>query len=168
MARPMRLYKILCFGILFFVFARQGALAQCGEATQQSAASTAPNVLPPPQATKAEGWKVVLRLERNTRGMVRDVEVLEDPGKWRTAAISAAVRFANSQTYYDRITLASITVVVRFPQNAHGTPQVWQRPEPGVLGCVSSPPMHIPVPPPSWSFNTRPVIPVLAAQRTPK
>lgn len=165
MARPTRLYKIFCLGILLFVV-RQGALAQCGQATQQSAVSTVPKVLPPPQATKAKDWKVVLRLERNTRGMVRDVEILEDPGKLRTAAISAAVRFANSQTYYDRITLASLTVVVRFPRNAHGAPQVWQRPEPGVLGCVSSPSVHIPVPPPSWLFNTRPVMPILAAAGT--
>lgn len=168
MAQPVRLRNIVCVCVLFSVVAQQNSFAQCGQATQQPAVSTAPNVAPPPKATKAspENLKVVLRLERNTRGMVRDIEVLEDAGNLRTNAIPAAVRFANSQTYYDRITLASITVVVKFHQNAHGTLEVWQRPEPGVLGCISSPPPIRTVPPPSWLFNTRPVIPVLAASGT--
>jgi hypothetical protein len=173
----MRLYKILCLGILFFVLVRHGLFAQCGQTTHRSAVSTAPRLLPTLTIAKpySEDRTVVLQLEMTERGSVRDVEVFEDPGTLRAAALSAAVKFASTEKYLDRRTWPFITVVVRFPQNGHGTPRVGQGVVGGVPGCVSGGSMggYVPWPvaptePPSWLFNTPPVIPVLAAQRTPK
>lgn len=110
----------------------------------------------------------MLQLEMTHGGSVRDVEVLGNhPGKLRAAAISAAVKFANGREYYDRITQPLITVVVIFPQNGHGAPLVGQGVASGVSGCVHTTGVAS-WPPPSWLFNTRPVIPILAASDTEK
>lgn len=163
---PMRLHKILCLGILFFVLLREDAFAQCGQTTQQSAIPPAPNGLPTPKTDNrnSEDGTVVLQLEMTHRGSVRDVEVLGNhPGKLRAAAISAAVKFANGREYYDRISQPLITVVVIFPQNGHGAPQVGQGVASGVPACVHTT-GGVTSLPPSWLFNTRPVIPVLQRQ----
>ena len=137
----MRLHKILCLGILFFVFVRLSSFAQCGQATQQSAVSTTPKVLPSPKTANhdSEDRTVVLQLEMTDRGSVRDVEVLGNPGQLRAAAIAAAVKFANGRNHLDRFTWPLVMVVVRFPQNGHGVPQVRQAMPAGVPGCVSAP-----------------------------
>src|SRR5690242_18066872 len=103
MAQPIGLQRMLCLGMLFFL--AQGALAQCGQSTQQSV-STTPKRPPTPKIDghSSSNRIVVLQLEISKRGMVRGVEVLGDPGKLRTPAILAAVNFANSRKYFDRIT----------------------------------------------------------------
>jgi hypothetical protein len=175
MARRMPLQKLLCLGILFFVFVRQSSFAQCGQTTQKSAVSTTSQGSPAPKMAKSNSKDrvVVLRLEISERGVVRDVEVLGESGKLRAAAVLAAVKFARAEKYIDRTTWPIITVVVRFPQNGHAAPQVGQGVASGVLACVSGGSVvlvHIPPPsaPPSWLFNTRPVIPLLAAAGTEK
>ena len=138
MAQPMRLHKILGLGILFFVFLRQGSFAQCGQTTQQFAVSTPPKALPTPETAKrdSEDRTVVLKLEMTDKSSVRDVEVFGNPGKLRTAAILAAVKFANGRKHLDRLTWPFISVVVTFPQNGHGAPRVGQVVVGGVPGCV--------------------------------
>ena len=72
------------------------------------------------------------------KGSVRGVEVLGDPGKLRTAAIVAAVKFANTKKYIDPTTWPLINVFVWFPQQGHRAPLVVQV-VPGAVGCVSTP-----------------------------
>jgi hypothetical protein len=138
MVYSMRLIKIPCLGILFFVFARQGSFAQCGQMIQQSAFSIAPRGLPTPRNAERDSrdQTVVLNLEMTDRGSVRHVEVLGNPGKLRTAAILAAVRFANRTKHLDRYTWPMLSVVVSFPPNGRGAPRVGQGVVAGVPGCV--------------------------------
>jgi hypothetical protein len=167
----MGLHKILCFGILFLVFVRQGSFAQCGQTTQASTLSTAPNGSPTPTIANpnSEDRTVLLQLEMTDRGSVRDVEVFGNPGKLRAAAITAAIKFANERTY-DRFTWPFISVVVIFPQNEHGAPQVGQGVVGGVPACVHVTALMYtpPLAPPSWLFDIQPVIPLLAGSDTEK
>lgn len=175
MVQTMRLNKIRCLGILFFVSVLQGSFAQCGQTTQQPAVSTAPNVLPTPRTAKddSESRTVVLQLEMTNRDSVRAVEVLGNPGKLRAAAISAAVKFASGRKYLYHYTWPLITVVVIFPQNGHGAPQVGQGVASGVPACVvggSAGAVYIPWPsgsPASLRFllDAKPIMPLLAEQQ---
>ena len=169
----MRLFKTLYLCILFFVFEGQGALAQCGHSTHPAAIWTAINgSLDPRTGGRNSTDRVVLQLEMTKIGRVRGVEVLGEPNsKLRAAAIFAALRFAKGE-HFDRYSPTLINVV--FPLNRVGEPKVEQVFLSGVPGCTVggwAPVVYRPTwpsSPPSWLFNIRHVMPVLAGQRMRK
>ncbi len=168
----MRISTILCLGVLFFVFERQSAIAQCGQTTHQPAVSaTLPTVklIRETARRKSTDGVVVLQLELTKIGLARSVEVLGEPGKLRTAAIFAAPRFTKEERF---VRYSPTIITVTFPLKRYGAPKVEQVFLSGVPGCVVGGWASVmykpaaPSSPPSWLFNVRHVMPVLAVQRT--
>lgn len=159
--------KMLCLGILFFVFVRQGLFAQCGQASGKPAVSAA-SVDSTPSGTGKENREdriVDFQLNLNKKGSVSSLQVLSGPNTLRVAAAKAA-----KAKYMGRNTWPMDRVEVRFPRGRYGAPELFLVNSPsGVPGCVVGGSLvYIPWPsgpsaPPFWLFNTRPVIPVLAA-----
>jgi hypothetical protein len=172
----VRRQNILFLGILLFAFVQQVAFAQCGQTSEVPAVSTTPNDWPSPTTSKRDSADriVLLQLEIGESSVARSAEIFGDPGKLRTAAISAAVKFANAQIDRTSGAWPLITLAVKFPQNGHGAPEVRQTFVSGVPACVavdsvisvawpSASPAWPSAPPVSLKFllDVKPIMPVL-------
>ena len=196
----MRLQKILCLGILLVAFVRQGLFAQCGQTTQKSAVSTAPNHSPTPKIAKRNSKDPLL--VRGVLGCVSSpLRVMVS--SWVMGCFLfdrvEPVYPAETENAKERLTLevvvgkdgkvlnarkisgpedlvpAAVEAVKKWkyrPYLINGEPievdTTVELPT-GVSSCVGVPwPFSVTSAPPSWLFNTRSVVPVLASQGTQK
>jgi hypothetical protein len=91
-----------------------------------------------PEQLALEDRTVLLTLELNKKGAVRDVKVLKGPETLRGAAIKAA----KARTYKHRDTWpdpGSMMVEVTFPQDRNGAPEIRQAMPAGVSSCIPAP-----------------------------
>ena len=195
----MRLQKILCLAILLAVFVGQGLFAQCGQTTQKLAVSTAPNHSPTPKIAKRNSKDRVLAtgvlacVSSPLRIVVSSwvmncflfdrVEPVypaetENAKERLTLAVvvgkDGKVLIARKISGPEDLVPAAVEAVKKWkyrPYLINGEPievdTIVELPT-GVSSCALWP-FSVTNAPPSWLFNTQPVMPVLAVEQgTPK
>jgi len=116
-----------CLLIFLAVCAHHVAFATCHQESQST-----------PEQRALEDRLVLLRLELNKKGAVRDVKVLKGPEALRAAAINAAKarKYTHRDTWPDP---GLMMVEVEFPEDGNGAPQIRQAMPAGVSSCIPAP-----------------------------
>jgi hypothetical protein len=172
--QDMQLFKRVWLPISLVACLVQAAFPQCHQVSSGSTNAMSSTTLASATQAEREGRNrtVWLTLKLSKSGAVRDAEVTQGPMTLRAAAIKAA----RGHKYTHRVTWPDpreMTVMVKFPQDGNGAPEVRQALPAGVSSCVlvAGPPLGYTLPPPgalSPSLNLLlhepPIMPILAPE----